>query len=89
VEAAAEGSSGVIQILVGMGMDEADFANGSSDVVAFQRSTYPAHLQVAIRALPSLHGKMLVGDRQRIILGSANLTNGGLFENQGDRTCQF
>src|SRR5262245_28303690 len=68
-----------VQILARM--DEIDFLNGTSHVLAFQRNTYPAHIQVAFLALPLLHGKMLVADRERVIVGSANLTDGGLYVN--------
>ncbi|MEN6604663.1 MAG: phospholipase D family protein [Bryobacteraceae bacterium] len=62
-------------------LDEADFLNGSSHVASFRKETYPQHHRVIFRALPMLHAKMLVGDRRRVILGSANLTDGGLYRN--------
>lgn len=68
-----------VQILARM--DEADFLNGSSHIASFRKETYPSHHRVIFRALPMLHGKMLVADRQRVIIGSANLTDGGLYRN--------
>ena len=70
-------------------MDEADFRCGTSHLVAFREDTYPGNVRVVFRALPLLHGKMLVVDRRRVILGSANMTDGGLYRNheisvQGD-----
>ncbi len=74
-------SVGPVSVQILARMDEADFLNGSSHIVAFRRDTYPGHVRVVFRALPMLHGKMLVADRERIILGSANLTEGGLYRN--------
>ena len=55
--------------------------SGSSHVEAFKPNMYPSSTNVEIRALPMLHGKMLVADRKRVIIGSANLTEGGLHRN--------
>lgn len=62
-------------------LDMSDFLSGSSHVTAFQRTTYPELATVAVRALPMLHAKVFISDRQRVILGSANLTDGGLYRN--------
>jgi hypothetical protein len=62
-------------------LEEADFFSGSSHIASFRTDTYPSHDSLAFRALPMLHGKMLVSDRERVILGSANLTEGGLYRN--------
>lgn len=62
-------------------MDAYDFMKGTSHINSFRKNTYPGQHNVIFRALPMLHGKMLVSDRQRVILGSANLTDGGLYRN--------
>jgi hypothetical protein len=74
-------SVGPVSVQILARMDEADFLCGSSHIVAFRRNTYPGHVRVVFRALPMLHGKMLVADRERVILGSATLTEGGLYRN--------
>jgi hypothetical protein len=82
-------SIGPVTLQILARMDACDFLSGSSHILAFRENTYPGHVRVVFRALPMLHGKMLVADRQRVIVGSANLTEGGLYRNheislQGD-----
>lgn len=74
-------SIGPVLVQVLARMDEPDFLCAASDLIAFQEHTYPANARVVFRALPLLHGKMLVSDRERVIVGSANLTDGGLYRN--------
>lgn len=74
-------SLGPVTVQILARMVEADFLSGSSHIVSFRKETYPGHHRVIFRALPMLHGKMLVADRQSVILGSANLTDGGLYRN--------
>ncbi len=62
-------------------LDEVDFLRGSSHINAFKTSMYPSNTLLEIRALPMLHGKMLISDRKRLIVGSANMTEGGLHKN--------
>ena len=62
-------------------LHEEDFTSGTSHVEAFKPSMYPSGTNVEIRALPMLHGKILVADRRRVIIGSANMTEGGLHRN--------
>ena len=62
-------------------LHEEDFISGTSHVEAFKPSMYPSSTKLEIRALPMLHGKMLVADRRRVIIGSANMTEGGLHRN--------
>ena len=57
------GSVGSVSLQILARMDEADFLSGSSHLLAFQTHTYPPHVQVRFRALPMLHAKMLVADR--------------------------
>jgi hypothetical protein len=74
-------SVGPVTLQILARMDESDFISGSSHILAFRERTYPGHVRVVFRALPMLHAKMLVADRQRVIVGSANLTEGGLYRN--------
>lgn len=62
-------------------LHEEDFTSGTSHIEAFKPSMYPSSTNVEVRALPMLHGKMLVADRRRVIIGSANMTEGGLHRN--------
>jgi hypothetical protein len=59
-----------------------DFLAGSSDLNVF----CPSHGQIGVnlhaRALANLHAKFLISDDHGLILGSANLTEGGLYRNQ-------
>jgi PLD-like domain/HEAT repeats len=72
---------GPVKLQILARLDEADFMSGASHIAAFKPATYPASTHIEIRALPMLHGKMLIADRQRVIIGSANMTEGGLHRN--------
>ncbi len=74
-------TAGPVTLQILARMDERDFMCGSSHVLAFREATYGANIRVSLRALPMLHAKMLVADREAVIVGSANLTEGGLFRN--------
>jgi hypothetical protein len=62
-------------------LDEADFLSGASHLDAFRPETYPRFANVRFRALPLLHAKMLIADRRKVLIGSANMTEGGLSRN--------
>lgn len=72
---------GPVKLRVLARVDESDFLSGASHLEAFKRETYPSTAQVEFRALPMLHGKMLLADRKRVVIGSANMTDGGLYRN--------
>jgi hypothetical protein len=74
-------SVGPVAVRILARLDESDFLSGASHLAAFDPGTYPSAAQPEFRALPLLHGKMLLGDRERIVIGSANLTDGGLYRN--------
>ena len=73
--------AGPVKLQILSRLDEVDFLRGSSHVNAFKATLYPASTYLEIRALPMLHGKMLISDRNRVLIGSANLTEGGLHRN--------
>ena len=62
-------------------LDEDDFLSGTSDLDSFRQKTYPANAHLEVRAIKLLHAKMLISDRREVIIGSANLTDGGLYRN--------
>ncbi|HPO12907.1 MAG TPA: phospholipase D-like domain-containing protein [Candidatus Hydrogenedentes bacterium] len=73
--------SGPLSFQVLARCDESDFLSGASHIACFRATTYPSGIKLAVRALPMLHAKMLVSDRQRVIIGSANMTDGGIYRN--------
>ena len=75
------GESGPVKLQILSRLDKVDFLRGSSHVNAFKATLYPASTHLEIRALPMLHGKMLISDRKHVLIGSANLTEGGLHKN--------
>ena len=62
-------------------LDESDFLSGASHIEAFRPETYPRFANVRIRGLPLLHAKMVIADRRTVLVGSANMTEGGLSRN--------
>src|ERR1017187_1909239 len=58
-----------------------DFLSGSSDLQLFY-PTFPSRIDFRVRAMRNLHAKIFISDDRSIILGSANLTEGGLYRNQ-------
>ena len=75
------GESSPVKLQILSRLDEVDFLRGTSHVDAFKSTLYPASTNLEIRALRMLHGKMLISDRKRVLIGSANLTEGGLHKN--------
>ena len=72
---------GPVKVQILSRLDQSDFLSGSSHIEAFKNDNYPSTAHVEFRALPMLHAKMLVADRKRIIIGSANMTESGLMRN--------
>lgn len=73
--------SGPVRLQLLARLDVADFLSGSSHIAAFLGETYPSGTDLRLRALPMLHAKMVIGDRSRVIVGSANMTESGLCRN--------
>jgi len=73
--------TGPVKLQIIARLDESDFVTGASHVDAFRPQIYPPNARPDFRALPMLHGKMLLSDRKRVIIGSANMTDGGLYRN--------
>ena len=73
--------AGPVKLQIIARLDESDFLTGASHVDAFRPEIYPPNARPEFRALPMLHGKMLLSDRKRVIIGSANMTDGGLYRN--------
>jgi hypothetical protein len=69
----------VVQLIARFEID--DFLSGSSDLHLFYPAL-PAGVDFRIRMLRNLHAKMFIRDTRCAIVGSANLTEGGLFLNQ-------
>lgn len=59
-----------------------DFLSGATDLELFYPVGDHPIGNVNVRALRNLHAKFLVSDDSQLILGSANLTEGGLCRNQ-------
>lgn len=59
-------------------LDLSDFVSGASDLDAFAPETFMGKGSLAIRGLRNLHAKLYVADRREVIIGSGNLTEGGI-----------
>jgi hypothetical protein len=71
-----------IEIYVIARFELPDFLSGASDLELFHPSSNRLEISFKVRALRNLHAKFLVRDDTELILGSANLTEGGLYRNQ-------
>ena len=62
-------------------MDEGDFLQRDLTRCRIPRGTYPGNVRVLLRGCRCCMGRCLSPIRERVIIGSANLTDGGMYRN--------